>query len=64
MILVHSKQHERAGHRFTLKFIQHGSGAAVLSSCGPDCCRVVSVVVYSGFESDIQQVAVCEGELA
>ena len=22
-------------------FIQHGSGAAVLSSCGPGCCRVV-----------------------
>ena len=43
-----SKQHERAGHLFTLVFVHHGSGAAVLSSCGPGCCRVVSVVVYSG----------------
>ena len=31
---VHSKQHERSGHRFALIFIKHGSGAAVLSSCG------------------------------
>ena len=46
--IVHSKQHVRAGHRFTLIFVPHGSGAAVLSSCGLGCCRVVSVVVYSG----------------
>ena len=58
MILVHSKQHERAGHRFTLISIQHGSGAAVLSSCGPDCCRLVSVVVYSGFGVEMRGYSV------
>ena len=36
-----SKQHERAGHRFTLVLSQHGGGAAVLRSCGLGCCRVV-----------------------
>ena len=30
---VHSKQHERAGHWFTLIFFQHGIGAVVWSSC-------------------------------
>ena len=28
------KKAQRAGHWFTLMFIEHGSGAAVLSSCG------------------------------
>ena len=28
------KMAQRAGYRFTLIFIEHGGGAAVLSSCG------------------------------